>query len=177
MERKFKVLSKGLLWRCYLLIFITLGTQKFPFPRLLNQVEYLLKNNFINDTVICQTGFTKFHSDQMQCFNFIEKDFFQECLKNSDLIISHAGAGTITSALKNNKNLIIVPRMQKYHEHIDDHQLEISHIFYKKNYAFECLEIDKLYQLINDIKNHTFLPYQSNTEKIEEYIIQYILKK
>lgn len=156
------------------MIFITLGTQKFPFTRLLKQVDNLIEQHLINDTVICQTGFTDYYSKNMMCKKFIEREEFQTYLEMCDLVICHAGAGTITSALKKGKKTIIVPRLSQYGEHIDDHQLELSKAFSEKNLAFECIDLNTLIDLIQIIHTHTFNRYVSNTKNIEKYIIEYI---
>ena len=52
----------------------------------------------------------------------------------ADYIITHGGVGTITDALKLGKKIIAVPRLSKYKEHVNDHQLQIIENFSEKGF-------------------------------------------
>ena len=58
----------------------------------------------------------------MTCFDYLEPDVFNEYFNNADVIIGHAGMGTIIKALENKKKLVVFPRLVKYNEHRNDHQ-------------------------------------------------------
>jgi UDP-N-acetylglucosamine transferase subunit ALG13 len=49
-----------------------------------------------------------------------------EYMKMSELVISHAGFGTIMLCKEYGVPILIVPRRKKYGEHMDDHQMEIA---------------------------------------------------
>lgn len=50
-------------------------------------------------------------------------DQFERVFQAADIIVAHAGIGTILSAKKYQKPLIIVPRRASFEEHRNDHQL------------------------------------------------------
>ena len=107
-------------------IFVTVGTvHKFPFNRILELVSSVLKEG---DIVVWQTG-------QIQSANLpgmfhveMSDSVFMENLKSADVVISHAGVGSILNILDSGKCPILIPRLLKFYEHIDDHQLQIASV-------------------------------------------------
>ena len=142
------------------MILVTLGTQKQQFTRLLEYIE----NTNINDEIIVQAGFTKFESKKMKIFDFIDYDEMNKYIDKADLIITHAGTGSIVSALKKEKKVIACARKSKYLEHVDDHQEEIVEVFYEEGYILKIddnLNLDDVYKKSREFKPKKFV---SNTE-------------
>jgi UDP-N-acetylglucosamine transferase subunit ALG13 len=44
-------------------------------------------------------------------------------------VISHGGVGTIMTALGAGKRPVVIPRLAKFGEHVDDHQLQLARAF------------------------------------------------
>lgn len=116
------------------MIFVTLGTQDKPFERLLESVDNQIKKGNITDKVIVQAGCTKYSSSNIEIYNLMDIDTFNEYIKKCDLIITHGGVGTILDGLKNNKKIIAFARLSKYKEAINDHQKQIINEFASQNY-------------------------------------------
>lgn len=119
------------------MIFITVGTQKFQFNRLLKTIDNLIENKDIVDKVICQAGYSTYSPKNYKTIKFMSQSEYNQNIKNCDLLITHAGVGTILEAKKNNKTVIVVPRLKKYKEHVDDHQQQIAYGFSKKEIVLE----------------------------------------
>ena len=113
------------------MILVLLGTQNNSFHRLLEEVQKCIDEGTINDKVVLQAGFTKFVSDDMEIFNLIEKNKFNELIEQANIIITHGGVGSIVTAVKLGKKVIAVPRLRKYGEHVNDHQIQIVETFSK----------------------------------------------
>lgn len=163
------------------MIFVTVGTQKFNFDRLLKKIEQLKKNNIIQEEIIAQVGLSKFNTEAFTTIKFIEPTEFNQIVANANLIISHGGTGTITNVLAMNKPLIVVPRLKKYHEHVDDHQMDIINLFSNRGYVIPCYEIDDLEKLIINFKSYRLKPYvrtpNSKIIKIlEDFVAKTIIK-
>lgn len=158
------------------MIFVILGTQDKKFPRLLDAIQNQIDCGNIDksEEIIVQAGSTKYESKDMKIRNYIGVSEFNELLDKADLIICHAGVGTIISALNKNKTIIAAARLKKYGEHVNDHQLQILENFSKKGYLLALSDFDKLNELIE--KSKTFKPakFESNTKnfikKLEEEI-------
>ena len=116
------------------MILVLLGTQNNSFHRLLEEVEKNIENGNIIEEVIVQAGFTKYESNKMNIFDEISRDKMDDLINKSDFIITHAGVGSIINALKKEKKVIVVPRLKKYNEHVNDHQLDIVRDFNNKGY-------------------------------------------
>ena len=87
------------------MIFVTLGTQDKPFDRLLKQLDKMIINKEITDKVIVQAGLTDYHSDNMELFDFLTNEEFEELLNRANVIITHGGVGTIITAVKLQKTI------------------------------------------------------------------------
>lgn len=152
------------------LIFVTLGTQDKPFPRLLQAIEQLINNNIITDEVIVQAGFTKFKSNKMQIFDLIPQEDFLTYIKQSNLVITHGGVGSIISALNMDKKIIAAPRLSKYGEHVNDHQLQIIKCFAQKKYILPLYDFNNLESVIANVKNFTPCKFESNRDNFLKVI-------
>ncbi len=156
------------------MILVTLGTQDKPFTRLLDSVQKEIDNGNIKDKVIVQAGYTKYNSDEMEIFDLIDRDKFSELIKSCDLLITHGGVGSILTGLKNNKKLIVCPRLAKYHEHMNDHQIQIVDRFYEEGYILRYNDGDNLADVLKQSDNFKPKKFKSNTDKFISIIENYI---
>ena len=148
------------------MILVTLGTQDKEFKRLLEAIDKEINNGTITDKVIVQAGCTKYESKNMEIFDLIPANEFDEYIKKADLIITHGGAGSILTGVKNNKKIIAAARLAKYKEHTNDHQKQIIKEFAEEGYILELKDFNKLGKLIE--KSKTFKPkkFISNTNNM-----------
>ena len=108
------------------MILVLLGTQNNDFHRLLDEIEKNIQEGNIKEEVIVQAGFTKYKSNNMKIFEMMRKDDLEKLVQKADLVITHAGVGSIEMSLEQNKKVIAVPRLKKYGEHVNDHQVEFA---------------------------------------------------
>lgn len=163
------------------MIFITVGSQKFQFNRLLKEIDRLVQENKIMpDEVFAQIGHSTYQPKQYQYKKFLDKEEFTKAISESVIVITHGGTGSIITGLKNSKKVIAVPRSVKYGEHVDDHQYEIIEQFENSNMIYAVLEITDLETAISQVKNMEFRKYESNTRNmikmLEEYLSSSFLK-
>ena len=92
------------------MILVTLGTQDKQFKRLLDNIQKEIDAGNIKDRVVVQAGYTKYNSKDMEIFDLIDRDKFNDLINKCDLLITHGGVGSILTGLKNNKKIIICPR-------------------------------------------------------------------
>lgn len=152
------------------MIFVSLGTQKFQFNRLLQMMDQLITDGKITESVFAQTGNSDYLPQHFQYASFLDKSAFENKIRECDVLITHSGVATIIAGLKNEKKVIVVPRLAKYGEHIDDHQLQIAESFSKQNYVIMCTENDNLAGLIIKAKHHEFAKYISQRKQMVETI-------
>lgn len=156
------------------MILVLLGTQDKPFNRLLEAISKAKKNKVIKDKVVAQIGCTTFEDENIDTFDFKSKEEIEKLIDKARIVITHAGVGTITECLQRNKKVIVVPRLKKYGEHTNDHQLQITKEFAMKKYVLPLYDVKRLNKVLNDIKNFTPLKYKSNTENFKNKIKEYI---
>lgn len=151
------------------MIFITLGTQKQSFKRLLDEIESC--KILDNEEIVAQIGYTKFISQKIKTIDFLETEEFNKYIQNSEFVITHGGVGSIFDALLKDKKVIAMPRLKKYNEHIDDHQIEIceklASLGYIINYNPDKYEgeenITDLEQEVNFLRSNIFQKYVEDT--------------
>ena len=156
------------------MILVLLGTQKNDFTRLLKAVQHNIDNGNIKVKVIVQAGSTKFESKDMEIFDLIPMDKMNDLIDSAELIITHGGVGSIVGALKKNKKIIVMPRLSKYGEHVNDHQQQIVSIFEEKGFIKSINSAEDLTNVLSDIHNFTPNVYQSNTNNIIEILSKFI---
>ena len=148
------------------MIFITTGSQKFQFNRLLKKVDDLVEKGVITEPVFAQTGYSDYQPVHYQYQDFLNREEFAEKMGQSTIVITHGGTGAIIGAVKKGKKVIAVPRLAKYGEHVDDHQLQLLKQFEEMNLISSCYEIENLEECIKKLPEQQFLAYQSNTQTI-----------
>lgn len=155
------------------MIFVVLGTQKFQFNRLLKKLDELSNDGKV-ERIFAQIGQSDYQPKNYEYERFLDKDVFEKKMEECSMLITHSGVGTIISGMNHSKPVLVVPRLQKYGEHIDDHQLQIAKAFSKKNYVSMCVDIDKLYEVIQQVQCHTYSRYQSHREEAITIIDSYL---
>ncbi len=156
------------------MIFVTLGSQKFQFNRLLKKIDELVESGIIKEKVFAQTGYSDYIPMNYMYKDFLDRDSFSACQDKCSLEITHAGTGAIIGALKKGKKVIAVPRLKKYGEHVDDHQIQIVEQFEELGLIYCLKDCRKLAKAIKEVKNMNFNSYVSNTQSYIDDIESYI---
>ena len=160
-----------------LLILITLGTQDKKFYRLLEAVQKQIDNKKIKDEVIVQAGCSSdFKSKDMKIFDLISLEEFDNLIEKCDVLITHGGVGSIISGLKKNKKVIAAPRLKKYGEHVNDHQIQIIENFTDSGYILSLENFDELDKILKRANNFKPTKYKSNTNKFIKLLESEIAK-
>lgn len=102
------------------MIFATLGTHGHPFPRFLDALAEL------GDDVLVQYGHNPRPAWAREAEAFMPFGAVLEAMERADGVVTHAGVGSILSAHQAGHKPVVVPRLRRLGEHVDDHQLELS---------------------------------------------------
>lgn len=156
-------------------IFITLGSQKFQFNRLLKAVDELCENKEEKEReIFAQIGYSTYKPKHFEYKNFLNRDEFLEKMSKADIVITHGGTSAIISAVKMKKKVIAVPRLSEYGEHVDDHQLQLIKQFSDLNLIYSCEDVSKLNIALEIVENTEYRNYVSNTKTIINSIENFI---
>ena len=156
------------------MIFITLGSQKFQFNRLLQAVDELIEKGVIDDEVFAQVGYSDYEPKHFEYKQFLDREEFAAQEGKCDILITHGGTGAIIGAVKKGKKVIAVPRLAKYGEHVDDHQIQLIEQFKGQNLICGLDDATELEEGLKFVKEHAFDAYKSNTKTIIESIERFI---
>ena len=156
------------------MIFVSVGTQKFPFNRLLEKLDDLVRDGCIEDKIFAQIGLSDYKPQHYEYVDYLGKDDFDENLRQCDLVITHSGVATIVAALKRGKPVLVVPRLARYGEHVDDHQVEIADTFSEQNYVLKYQDGDDFCEMIEQARHHQFAKYISKREAVVQTIRDYM---
>jgi UDP-N-acetylglucosamine transferase subunit ALG13 len=138
------------------MIFLTVGTQ-FPFDRLVCAIDRIVGDGLICEKLFAQIGESSYRPRNFESVASLEKEMFDKYVKQASGIISHAGMGTITIALSNHKPLLVMPRLKRYHEVVNNHQVAIAKKFSELGYILVAYDKDLSYE-IRHLKN--FVPQE-----------------
>ena len=101
------------------MIFVTLGTQRFSFDRLLRGLQGLPSG----EELVVQGGASSLRPAGAVWFDFLEYAELVEQVRAARVVVAHAGVGTVLTAVREGKCPVVVPRLHRYGEAVDDHQL------------------------------------------------------
>jgi beta-1,4-N-acetylglucosaminyltransferase len=102
------------------MIFVTIGTSE-PFDRLLRALPKI-----DDEELIVQGGGSTSRPDRARWVEYVSFDELVELVRAARVVVTHAGVGTIMVALANGKHPVVVPRLKRFGEAVDDHQLELA---------------------------------------------------
>ncbi len=143
------------------MIFLTVGTQ-FPFDRLIKAVDEAADEGVFGDEIFAQTGESSYKARNFRTVQFVDKHLFDKYIRQASSVISHAGIGTVAAVLEYSKPMLLMPRLRKYGEVVNDHQLAIAKKFEISGYVLAAYEGEKLITKINQLK--TFVPRRRDSQ-------------
>lgn len=102
-------------------IFVTVGASPMPFDRMLQAVAKLP-----GEKLFVQHGPGTPPPGAARVVDFLSFGEMVLAMESAEVVVSHAGAGSIICALRAGHTPVIVPRLGRYSETVDDHQLELA---------------------------------------------------
>lgn len=144
------------------MIFVTVGTTNFSFPRLFSALDYFLVSSHSNEKLIVQSPqFYNFKYPYVKVFPDLPFPKIISYYKKSRISIVHGGVTSIFLAIKNCKfQPIVVPRYQRYGENTNNNQVDFCHYILSKilaKYLFDSPNFsNNLRQFIIHPKNTKF---------------------
>lgn len=127
------------------MIFVTIGTQA-PFDRFIRIVDEVAAE--IDEEIVVQAFRDKYKPRNVRMVDFLAPDEFADFFGRARLIVSHAGMGTIISAMEQSKPIIIMPRIAALGEHRNEHQLATAVRMEELGYAYVARDAAGLRELM-----------------------------
>jgi glycosyltransferase 28-like protein len=118
------------------------------------------------------------NKEDITVFNMLKPEEMKKYIIDSSFVITHAGVGTIMECVENNKEIVVLPRKEKYAEHVNNHQEEIASEMEKNGLLKKVDTYDKLKEVVIEIirnrNNKKENIYVSNNEKFNDKLIEYL---
>jgi UDP-N-acetylglucosamine transferase subunit ALG13 len=122
---------------------VTVGSHYQGFERLVKKMDEIAGR--IDEEVVMQIGHTDYKPVNARFFDFLESfEEIERLNREARVVVSHAGAGSILTALEQKSSVIVVPRLRNYSEHMDDHQLEIAEAMSENQRVKAVYDVDEL---------------------------------
>ncbi|MBM4276274.1 MAG: beta-1,4-galactosyltransferase [Deltaproteobacteria bacterium] len=133
------------------MIFVTVGNHYQGFDRLIKKADEIA--SLASYDILIQKGYSPYFPKSARYFDFVPIQTAMQYIQSSELVISHAGIGTIILCKEYGIPLIIFPRRKIYGEHGTDHQVEIARAIEerKDDHIFIVYEEDQLEAKIAEV--------------------------
>lgn len=130
------------------MILVTVGMHSQPFDRLVRAADGLA--TIASETVLIQRGVSRYATTSSASFDFTDELGMAACLSGARVVVAHGGAGSILAALGAGKPLVLVPRLKRFGECLDDHQLELVEALAEQGRAVAVMDpsAERLWQAI-----------------------------
>ncbi|WP_298964410.1 glycosyltransferase [uncultured Methylobacterium sp.] len=139
------------------MIFVTVGVQ-LPFDRLIKAVdEWAGRNGGVE--VVAQAGESGYVPRHLQRKGTLPATEYRALVEKADLIVGHAGMGSIITALELGKQIVVVPRRADLGEHRNDHQKATARYMAAQNLVTVAENEDDLLQILDGKRD--LLPQRS----------------
>jgi beta-1,4-N-acetylglucosaminyltransferase len=133
-------------------ILVTVGTTAFD--ELISVIDQSFENDKSVNIVAQVSSSSNYTPKNFEAFEF--SDHFQFYVDAADLIVTHAGAGSVYSMFEKTKKLIVVPNLTR----ADNHQLELAKYVQDNHFAMSCFNLKEIADCINKAKSIDFKPYR-----------------
>lgn len=124
------------------MIYVTVGTMFLDFPRLIRKMDDIARKT--GERVIVQTGLGITFPHECEHFDFKSREEVLALQSEARVIVCHAGIGSVMDALRARRPAIVVPRLRKFNEHMNDHQLDVAKAVQARGWGRMILDIDEL---------------------------------
>lgn len=126
------------------MIFVTVGTNEARFDRLLAAVDRL----GAGEELIVQHGPSAIRPAGATAVDFLPFDDMVEMMRRARVVVTHAGVGSVMTSLLAGQRPVVVPRLRRYGEAVDDHQLPFGQRLDRAGLVVLCEEPEELAAIV-----------------------------
>ena len=155
------------------MIFVTVGTEKFPFDRLLRALDEGLADGRIRGEVCVQAGCSTYASDRMQMVDRLPIERMAEKIRQAEAVVTHAGVGSVLLCYLLGVVPIVFPRRAELGEHVDDHQMEFARRMEREGELVAAYDGEDLLRAIAEYPDRlarTRRPAPGNGTRLTDYL-------
>lgn len=138
------------------MIFVTLGTHGQPFARLIRALDALPPAD-----LVVQYGHSPAPQGVVRAVPFMTFSEVLEHIDAADTVITHAGVGSILCATRAGHTPIVVPRLERHGEHVDDHQVELTGALGDRGMVVPAWDVGHLAETLSTVPSRRARAVQS----------------
>jgi UDP-N-acetylglucosamine transferase subunit ALG13 len=153
------------------MIFATVGTADLPFDRLVGELDRIAPD--LNHEVTAQIGVATVEPEHLEWFRFTDEETIDRLYDEADVVVGHAGAGTVLTALINETPVVVVPRRKELDEHKTEHQFDLADAIESRPGVFVVRDIERLQAAI-DAAGRVELESLERDRRLETFIADYV---
>lgn len=148
------------------MIFCTVGNDHHKFDRFVELIDKVYSHFSGNTEMFLQHGYSG-KSDVLTTQDaFLSKDSFDRYIRESEMVICHAGAGTIAQCLQQGKVPIVIPRVYERNEHLNNHQLDIASHFNSEEMCYVAQSFEDILNAMSAAAGRKGKIYKSSKENL-----------
>jgi beta-1,4-N-acetylglucosaminyltransferase len=132
------------------MILVTTGTNGAPFDRLLQEVDRIG-----DEPLVVQHGPSALRLAHATCFDYVPFPELVGLVRDARVVVTHGGVGSILVSLTNGKRPLVVPRLARFGEAVDDHQLELAQRLDAAGLATHVSDVAQLPQLVRPVSSNS----------------------
>lgn len=158
------------------MILATVGCSNYNFDRLFETLDALCASHVIDgDQLVAQTGNLNYEIRNFDHFKYTTNEQMADFIDQAEIIICHAGTGTVIGALEKGKKVIVFPRLKKFNEHLNDHQMDLYRSFTQAGFVMGATDQEELANCLRNADKfvpRTFISNQANFFSLIEKLIE-----
>jgi beta-1,4-N-acetylglucosaminyltransferase len=151
------------------MILVTVGVSNLPFDRLLSAVDGLTQDT---EKVIVQCGAARVRPRHATCFDYLPFAKFEEFISEARVVVCHAGIGSVGLCLSAGVHPIVVPRLKRLGESVDDHQLLFARRLAELGLATLIDDVAELGSAVRTVRSRQ--PPTGLSPQLAEELIAYV---
>jgi beta-1,4-N-acetylglucosaminyltransferase len=146
----------------------------FPFDRLIRDMDNLVAQEKRKGPIEAQIGDGQYEPRHMPYVRFMDTPAFEARFQKADMVVSHAGAGTIALALRFDKPLLVMPRQGGLAEHVNDHQYATAKRFAELKHVLVAHSADELAMQLPHLGKFRPLPRRVGSRELADRIGRFL---
>jgi len=151
------------------IVFVTVGAT-LPFDRLVSMVADLEHRGQVPERVVIQTGEGGIRPAGIETHECLSFERIQRELHRADIVICHAGTGSLITALREGCRVVAVPRQATLKEVYDDHQVEIAESFAVRGLIEVANNVEELAAALAKARRKPRVAATTNYAPLIEYL-------
>ena len=148
--------------------FLTVGMHEGGFVRLVRAADDLAAQG--KQEIVAQIADTPYRPRHLRWFRYASDERMVRIASAADVVIAHCGAGSVLLALRLRKPLVVVPRLRRFGEHHDDHQLQLARYLGKQGSAVVVEDEKELEAAVESAKPPPPVDSAEHRKKLIAYI-------